>query len=127
MRAESLGQHLSRRTVGRALCLAAALGLSRPVAGGTNVWTSSGPAGVSIDALAIAINPQNPSTVYAGSGVGGVFESIDGASTWFPASRGLAERSVLSLAIHPTRPELLFAGTDAGVFTSGNGGATWTL
>src|ERR1700740_115882 len=48
---------------------------------GNNVWTSSGPAGV--DVLALAIDPITPTTLYAGtfdpagSGRGGVYKSTN--------------------------------------------------
>src|SRR5579862_2802115 len=60
--------------------------------GGPNVWTRLGPEGGSI--LALAIDPQSPSTVYAGTaGPGttiyggteygnGVFKSTDGGANW---------------------------------------------
>jgi hypothetical protein len=42
------------------------------VSAGSNVWTSYGPEGGTIYAL--AIDPQTPSTLYAGTWGGGVFD-----------------------------------------------------
>ena len=47
------------------------------VRAGTNVWTSIGPDGGRIQA--IAVDPQNPDTVYAVAG-GAVFKTTDGAA-----------------------------------------------
>jgi hypothetical protein len=43
---------------------------------GVNVWTSDGPdEGI---VFALAVDPATPSTLYAGTGDGGVFKSRDG-------------------------------------------------
>ncbi|HEY7189415.1 MAG TPA: hypothetical protein VH436_22815, partial [Vicinamibacterales bacterium] len=39
-------------------------------------------------AFAIAVDPQTPSTLYAGT-KGGVFKSTDGGSEWSPVNAGL--------------------------------------
>ena len=46
----------------------------------TNVWTSLGPEGGNI--IALAIDPATPTTLYAGTGAGGVFKSTTGGSSW---------------------------------------------
>jgi len=70
-----------------AITVWAVLGLS-PRAGqsGVNVWTSLGPEGGNIGAL--AIHPVTPQTLYAGTG-GGVFKSTDGGGTWTAMNGGL--------------------------------------
>lgn len=45
------------------------------VSAGINVWTSNGPEGGSIQAL--AIDPATPTTLYAGTSDGGVFAIQD--------------------------------------------------
>jgi photosystem II stability/assembly factor-like uncharacterized protein len=52
---------------------------SGTVWGGVNIWTSLGPDGGLIRAL--AVDPQDPSTVYAGTH-GGVFKTTNGGTTW---------------------------------------------
>src|SRR5262245_58144615 len=47
---------------------------------GDNVWTSSGPEGRSV--LALALAPTTPTTVYAGTADSGVFKSTDGGRSW---------------------------------------------
>ncbi|MDQ7054355.1 MAG: FlgD immunoglobulin-like domain containing protein [candidate division KSB1 bacterium] len=81
---------------------------------------------------AIAIHPQNPDIVYAGTfkskGRGGVYRSADGGRTWQPARRGLRDANVLSLAMDPRRPNILYAGMYKGrhaLYRSNDGGQTW--
>ena len=79
------------------------------------------------DVLALAIDPSTPSTLYAGTNAGGVFKSINGASTWTAVNSGLTSTTVNALAIDPSTPATLYAGTfGGGVFKSTNGGTSWT-
>jgi len=55
-----------------------------------------------------------------------VLKSTDGGATWNPSSVGLINHTVWTLGLDPTRPTRLFAGTEGGVFTSADGGATWS-
>lgn len=92
---------------------------------GTNVWTSIGPGGGEITAL--AINPVTPSTVYAGTRSSGVFKSTNGGVSWSKVNNGLTSTSVLALAIDPQTPSTVYMNTDGnGVFKSINGGASWS-
>jgi hypothetical protein len=54
-----------------------------------NVWTSLGPEGGSIGAM--AVDPNNPNTAYAARGEygGGLFKTTDGGSTWNAINWGL--------------------------------------
>lgn len=78
---------------------------------------------------ALVIDPQNPSTLYAGtSGMGsdgscdtpcsgfhdGVFKSTDAGTTWTAVNSGLTTTHVASLAIDPQNPSRLYAGTIGG-------------
>jgi hypothetical protein len=64
---------------------------------------------------ALAIDPQTPTTVYAGT-ESGVFRTTDGGSKWRPFSRGLTTPYVTDLAIASTG-RVLYAGTlFGGVF-----------
>jgi hypothetical protein len=50
----------------------------------------------------LAINPVTPSTLYAGTGGGGVFESTDGGASWIAVNTGLTDTVMSGL-----RPSLL--------------------
>jgi hypothetical protein len=78
-----------------------------PFANGSGkVWVSRGPEGGDIRSL--AINPQNPSNLYAGTGTNGVFKSTDGGDSWHPTGV-TAIRAVNTLAIDPVYPTTLYA------------------
>jgi hypothetical protein len=91
--------------------LALMLSLSQPfpVSAGFNVWTSIGPEGGWI--YAMAINPNTPTTLYAGTYGGGVFKSTDGGASWSAVNSGLTNLYVWDLAVDPTAPNTLYAGT----------------
>jgi hypothetical protein len=61
---------------------------------GNNVWTSLGPEGAIVTAL--AVDPSTPTTLYAGIG-GGVFKSTDGGRSWSAANTGLTTTFIPTL------------------------------
>jgi photosystem II stability/assembly factor-like uncharacterized protein len=87
---------------------------------GPGVWTSGGPYGGDIRAL--AINPTTPATLYAGTNGAGVFKSTDSGGSW--AAAGLTNQAVRALAINPASPATLYAAA-GGVFKSTDSGSTW--
>jgi hypothetical protein len=83
---------------------------------------------------ALAIDPSEPDTLYAGTLGAGVFKSQDGGDHWAPASVGIGDTSfVNALVIDPTDPATLYAATGyrleptnpGGVFKSTNHGSSW--
>ncbi len=93
-------------------------------------WKSIGPEGGTV--LSFAVDPQTPTTVYAGTLNGGVFKSRDGGATWRPANRGLAAENadqtnlkVTALVVNPANPRIVYAGTQNGVFKSVDEGNSW--
>lgn len=98
--------------------------------GGAN-WglTPEGPGfGDEIHAYALAVDPNNHLTLYAGgSGTPNVAKTVDGGASWtdipIPGNTG----GVYSIAVDPHRSSTLYATTrDLGVYKSLDGGATWT-
>jgi hypothetical protein len=77
----------------------------------------SGPANTIVQAL--AVDPGNPSLVYAGTS-GGVFISGDGGGSW--KFSGLGATSVTSLAILNGNSSIVFAATSGGLFFTVSGG-----
>jgi hypothetical protein len=72
----------------------------------------------------LALDPQNPSTIYAVSN-GTLVRSVNSGVTFTATS--LPSSHTLSIAIQPGNDQSLFAGTvDQGVLKSADGGATWT-
>ena len=71
----------------------------------------------------LAIDPLNPSTLYAG-GDCAVFKSTNGGVNWVPT---LVTSYGLALAIDPTDPSIIYAGTwGFGIYKSTAGGWPWT-
>src|SRR6266542_3100797 len=107
------------------LVVVASMGLAVGVASaGVNAWTSSGPDGGIVNAL--AVDPVTPATVYAGTNGGGVFKSGNGGGSWAAVNAGLTNLNVSALTIDPATPATVYAGTDGGgVFKSVNGGGSW--
>ena len=68
--------------------------------------------------FALAIDPLTPTTLYAGTQGGGVFQSTDGGGSWTPINGGLTVPFVSVLAIDPAMPATLYAATSGGVFFS---------
>jgi photosystem II stability/assembly factor-like uncharacterized protein len=98
-------------------------GLAEVVSAGVSTWTTSGPEGGLIRAL--AVDPATPATLYASTSFGGVFKSTDGGERW--TNTGLAAKPVFALAIDRSAPSALYAGTgDGGVFHSLDAGGGWT-
>ena len=115
-------------------------GLFKSTDGGES-WASATQASGPGDVLALAIDPSNPSTIYAvQDGSGGfsaddpnaplVWRSTDGGETWTQASfPGLSDVIVSGGLFYDARtPGMLYAittGETALVFRSLDGGATW--
>ena len=76
--------------------------------------------------LALAIDPQTPTTVYAGTEGYGVYKTTDGGGSWSPVNTGLTNTDIRALALAPQTPSTLYAGTAGGVSTSTDGGASWS-
>ncbi len=78
--------------------------------------------------FALALNPNNPSTIYAGTSQG-VYQSLNAGTNWTLASTGLASGSVVpyvqAIAVNAAPPLTLYAGTSVGVFSSTNLAANW--
>jgi photosystem II stability/assembly factor-like uncharacterized protein len=77
----------------------------------------------------ITIDPQDPNTTYVTFGGyvrGNVWKTIDGGATWSNIGNALPEAPVRALTVHPRRTNFVYLGTEIGVFTSEDGGATWS-
>jgi photosystem II stability/assembly factor-like uncharacterized protein len=83
-------------------------------------------------AFSIAVDPNNPATLYIGLSWNdtysrGLFKSIDGGASWKQLSTGLPEGSNFGpIAIDSRDRGTVYLGTDAGVLRSTDGGETWS-
>jgi photosystem II stability/assembly factor-like uncharacterized protein len=86
-------------------------------------WSTHGPVGGEVDAVAVA--PSNPQVAYALSGVG-LFKTLDGGVSWTLVSRQGVSGPPVYLVVDPTDPDTLYGGDYSGVFKSADGGLTWS-
>ena len=73
----------------------------------------------------IAVHPDDPNIVYAGTQNEGIFKSTDYGDTWAAAGGGLTG-AITYLTPDPTRSGRLFASTANAFYLSEDGGATWS-
>jgi len=77
---------------------------------------------------AIAFDPDDDTTVYAGPYGFGLYKSTDAGVTWAPSTGLIASFTVDALAIDPLNSGTVYAGMTSsgyGVYKSSDGGATW--
>lgn len=128
-------------------------GLKRPLAATrTLTWEALGPQNFAGRSLSLAINPQNPGTLWLGTASGGLWKSHtagQGAAAWHPVPTGFPVLGVGAVAVHPQDTNLIFIGTGEvynyrgtgtgrivwktrgtygiGILRSLDGGQTWEL
>ncbi|MSS70305.1 MAG: hypothetical protein EXS64_02325 [Candidatus Latescibacteria bacterium] len=96
-------------------------GLFKSTDAGTS-WTMIHPGQANPISKALAIDPENPRTLYftttkTDQSEQGVFKSADGGTSWTGVSAGTLTRvSVNALAIDPSRTQTVYAGTSDGVY-----------
>jgi photosystem II stability/assembly factor-like uncharacterized protein len=75
----------------------------------------------------VAIDPQLPATVYAGTMGDAVYKSPDGGQHWLPHNVGLKEHVsfVNQFVFHPALSEKIYAATTVGAFFSKDAGREW--
>ena len=111
---------------GSLLLAGTSAGIFRSVDRGDSWTPSSAGLRLPMTMHSLALDPQNPSTVWAGTPEAGVFRSSDGGLSWSPAG-GQGEMLVeRSLAVDPELSSTLYAWTTSGVSRSDDGGATWS-
>ncbi len=83
---------------------------------------------------ALALDPQQSSTLYAGTLRNGIFKSTDGGATWIPSSTVNPFSAPISrIVVDRTNPARIFAATKVigdstagqGILMSTDAGATW--
>jgi photosystem II stability/assembly factor-like uncharacterized protein len=97
--------------------------LARPAAAAVGRWTSLGPDGGTVQAL--AADPARPGRLYAGTDGGGVWRSTDGGVSWIWAGSGLASPDIFALDVAPDAPGTVWAATRGGIYKTADGGFSW--
>jgi photosystem II stability/assembly factor-like uncharacterized protein len=100
------------------------------------VWSEAGPTNIPGRISALAVNPSQPSTIYAGAAAGGVFKTTDLGVSWTPIFDAVGTYSIGAIAINPNNPNIVYVGTGEatgaiddyegnGIYKSTDGGTTW--
>ena len=124
----------------------AAAGLSATVPTWQSIGPSSIPNGqtygknliaVSGRVAAIAVDPFDPKHLLVGAAGGGIWESTDTGATWTPRTDAMPSLATGAIAFDPKTPGLVYAGSGegnteyavlgAGLYTSTDGGTTWSV
>jgi photosystem II stability/assembly factor-like uncharacterized protein len=82
--------------------------------GGVDPWQEIGPHNIGGRTLAVAMNPQNPQTLWAGAASGGLWRTFNtgvGPDAWDLVDTGFPVLGVSSIAIAPQDSNTLFIGT----------------
>lgn len=95
-------------------------------ADGGGTWQPAGPTLPDNDFVQfVAVDPRQPSHVYATSSVTGLQASTDSGQSWRTTSRGLSGE-VSRVAVAPSAPGVVYAGSyNSGPFRSRDGGRSW--
>jgi PKD repeat protein len=102
-------------------------------------WTPLGPFGSPIGGDAgritfIRFKPNNPTTIYVGTGAGGLWITTDGGATWTTGTDALEVLGCSDLASNPQNPNIMYLATgdidagdtySTGILKSIDGGLTW--
>jgi photosystem II stability/assembly factor-like uncharacterized protein len=92
------------------------------VSGGPHGWGSPGVrAGFPID---FQVDPRDPNRIFANNYGGGNFVSNDGGRTWQIASSGYTGAQMRDITVDPSGR--VYAAGRSGIFTTTDGGDTWT-
>ncbi len=101
---------------------------------GGATWTSANSGLGWLPVNALAIDPFNPATLYAGTYNYPVFKSTDGGQSWTRAISGFSDTIAYTLAIDPVHPGTIYAGTATSmaypgnqVFKSTDGAQSWSV
>jgi MYXO-CTERM domain-containing protein len=87
---------------------------------------------------AFVLDPTNPTTMYAGFALGGVWKSTDGGGNWTALTDVQPSLAIGALVVDATNPMIVYAGTGEGnysgdsfygqgILKSTNGGTSWSV
>ncbi len=112
-------------------------GLWKSTTNGQN-WSSLSGTWKTLNVGGVAVDPENPNTIYAGTGIylstvagagnisgAGVYQSTDGGLNWTLLD-SLSGLVTTQIEVNPANSSYVYRATTSGIRLSTNGGATWT-
>ena len=102
-------------------------GVFRTTDGGATWSLSSKGITEMFEIKSVAVDPTNPSIVYAGNSDSqyALFRSNDGGATWTSRSTNLAAGTANAIAIDPSNPSTIYLGSPTAVWKTTDAGVTW--
>jgi photosystem II stability/assembly factor-like uncharacterized protein len=93
-----------------------------------NNWSPVNNGLTNLQTEVLALDQQNPSTMYVGNGTqGSIFKSTDAGNSWAPANGNQNFTSVMAIATDPVTPNTVYLSTQfSGCYKTINGGTIWT-
>ncbi len=99
-------------------------------------WRNVGPFNIGGRILTVAVNPENPRTIFIGAAGGGVWRTQDEGNSWRSVSETFPTQAMGAIVINPIDTNIIYAGTGeasyalntfdgGGMFKSTDGGDTW--
>jgi photosystem II stability/assembly factor-like uncharacterized protein len=90
-------------------------------------WTPGGTELANRNVRSLAVDPNDASTLFAGTSGSGVYKSTDSGASWAAVNVGLTDLNVYSLTADTATVDVWYVGTGSGrVFKTVDGGANWT-
>ena len=92
-------------------------------------WSEASQGITALDIQAVAVDPRDPRSIYAGTGTGFLFVSHDGGQSWAKATRHFLENDdfsfngVGSIAVDPRNSDVITVAAGAGLYRSTDRGA----
>lgn len=74
------------------------------------------------DVRALAIDPRDPRTLYAGTLQGGLYKTKDGGHLWRLVGGSLPRLWIKDVAVDPVQADIVYVATSSGVYKSTDGG-----
>jgi photosystem II stability/assembly factor-like uncharacterized protein len=102
---------------------------SKPTEGAALSWEKAADAAdfLPVALTTLAVDPNDPDTIFAGTYGAGLYISRDGGNTWEPSNDGLGKGTVGQIAVHPKDSSIVYTALfdQGGIYKSTDGGRTW--
>ena len=80
--------------------------------------------------ISLALDPELPANIFAGTNGDGTYKSSDGGHSWHQFNAGIQKGTISAIVnqmvFNPLGSETVYAATTVGVFRSSDGGRSWT-